>query len=234
MGELKPDVSATVRTLIRSLRSVPLLGDCVVFSRAALSRFGFRSAEYWDRRYRNGFTSGSGSYGELSRFKAEVINRFVAEHSLHSVVEFGCGDGHQLSLSRYPKYLGLDVSRTAVDMCGAQFRSDPTKSFGLLSDKLDTRADLALSLDVIYHLVEDSAFESHMRGLFESAKRYVIIYSDNAECLSNAGHVRHRCFSRWIERNAPAWWLVEHIVNTFPYDKHTQTGSWSDFWIYGR
>ena len=36
--------------------------------------------------------------------------------------------------------------------------------------------DLSLSLDVIYHLVEDRVFDLHMKTLFYSSK-YVIIFS---------------------------------------------------------
>ena len=38
------------------------------------------------------------------------------------------------------------------------------------------RAELALSLDVIYHLVEDTVYESYMGQLFDSATKYVIVY----------------------------------------------------------
>lgn len=51
-------------------------------------------------------------------------------------------------------------------------------------------ADLSLSLDVIYHLVEDEVFETYINTLFKSARRYVIIYSsnsdDNEECNAEA------------------------------------------------
>src|SRR5579864_6395854 len=72
------------------------------------------SQTYWDQRYAEGGTSGSGSYGEQAAFKAEILNGFVARHGIQSVIEFGCGDGNQLSLASYPSYVGLDVSRTAI------------------------------------------------------------------------------------------------------------------------
>jgi hypothetical protein len=62
------------------------------------------SAQYWEDRYVNGMTSGSGSYGRLAEFKAEFLNEFVADHKISSIVEFGCGDGAQLALAAYPKY----------------------------------------------------------------------------------------------------------------------------------
>ena len=71
------------------------------------------SAQYWDDRYRLAGNSGAGSYGRLADFKANVLNEFVAREKIASVVEFGCGDGNQLSLSRYPRYTGFDVSEHA-------------------------------------------------------------------------------------------------------------------------
>ena len=43
------------------------------------------------------------------------------------------------------------------------------------------RADLTLSLDVIYHLVEDDVFVSAMRALFDKAARFVVIYASNQD-----------------------------------------------------
>ncbi|MCL2283845.1 MAG: glycosyltransferase family 92 protein [Fibromonadales bacterium] len=65
----------------------------------------FDSGKYWEERYANGGNSGDGSYNCLAQFKAEILNDFVKEHSVNSAIEFGCGDGSQLSLVKYPKYL---------------------------------------------------------------------------------------------------------------------------------
>ena len=63
-----------------------------------LRQFWFsNSVEWWERRYSSGGTSGEGSYGRLAEFKAEIVNKFVKENGIDSVVEFGCGDGKQLS-----------------------------------------------------------------------------------------------------------------------------------------
>src|SRR5262245_1297922 len=127
------------------------------------------SGQYWERRYRAGMTSGVGSYGVLSQFKAELLNAFVASNDVRTVLEFGCGDGNQLRLAAYPLYLGLDVSKTAIDRCRERFEGDDTKSF-LWYDPARTinianflDADLTLSLDVLYHLVEDDVYWRYLR-----------------------------------------------------------------------
>jgi hypothetical protein len=172
------------------------------------------SGEYWEDRYSRKGTSGDGSYGELALAKAEFINAFVRDYSVRCVTEFGCGDGNQLSLARYPRYVGLDVSKAAIALCKTRFTNDRTKSFFLYDSQcfVDNagafRADLTLSLDVIYHLVEDHTFEAHMMHLFGSARRYVIVYATNTTAQGTAPHVRHRPFSRWVELNCPQWRLL--------------------------
>lgn len=193
------------------------------------------SQGYWEQRYAGQGDSGVGSYGKFAAFKAEVLNEFVAERSVRSVIEFGCGDGNQLMFARYPRYLGFDVSQTAIRKCRELFASDPTKAFGLMEEFKGQRADLTISLDVIYHLVEDEIFEHYMQTLFGAADRYVIIYSSDSE--KNRGyrgtHVRHRKSSRWVRRNLPAWTLLRRIPNRYPYRGDYTTGSFAEFFIYG-
>jgi SAM-dependent methyltransferase len=194
------------------------------------------SGSYWEERYAKGGSSGVGSYGKFAEFKAEVINAFVAERNVRSVIELGCGDGNQLALANYPEYLGFDVSEVAIDLCRRRFASDPSRRFAAMSRYAGEQADLALSLDVIYHLVEDDVFEQYMRMLFAAARRYVIVYSSDTEddAEHGAAHVRHRQFSRWIGQNLPEWRLLERIPNRYPYRGDYREGSFSDFFIYGR
>ena len=72
------------------------------------------SAKYWELRYRRGGNSGAGSYNNLAKFKANFLNNFVIENHIKSVIEWGCGDGHQLSLASYPQYIGYDVSKQSI------------------------------------------------------------------------------------------------------------------------
>ncbi|MDR2602882.1 MAG: class I SAM-dependent methyltransferase [Spirochaetaceae bacterium] len=81
----------------------------------------FDSADYWEGRYAQGGNSGAGSRDKLAAFKAGIINSFVAERSIKTVMEFGCGDGGQLLLADYPFYTGFDVSDTALEKCRKLF-----------------------------------------------------------------------------------------------------------------
>lgn len=192
----------------------------------------FRGSEaYWRERYAHGGNSGVGSYGKFAQFKAEVLNDFVEEHHVGSVIEFGSGDGNQLTLARYPEYTGFDVSELTVQICRARF---PQHRFELMSDYRSEQADLALSLDVIYHLVEDEAFDHYMRILFGAGRRFVVIYSSNHEAHGDAAHVRHRKFTDWTEANAAGWALARRIPNRYPFHGDYRTGSFADFYIFHR
>jgi SAM-dependent methyltransferase len=173
------------------------------------------SGSFWEQNYAGGDTSGPGSYGMLGEGKANFINNLVRTRNIESVIEFGCGDGHQLSLADYPSYVGLDVSPTAIGLCKNKFIDDSTKSFFLYDGQsfVDRSgrftADLAMSLDVIYHLIEDVTFENYMAHLFAAGDRFVLIYSTNGHIPNDAPHVRHRPVTAWIEQNCADWRLAE-------------------------
>jgi cyclopropane fatty-acyl-phospholipid synthase-like methyltransferase len=199
-------------------------------------RIGFKnSSNYWEQRYRKGKSSGAGSYGPLAQFKAEVLNNFVAKNEIQSVMEFGCGDGAQLSLAHYPSYIGVDIAQSSIDLCKRRFANDPTKSF-YRADQLPFNLELVdatLSLDVIYHLVEDDIFDTYMRSLFKCARQYVIIYSSNKIEPSGVPHVRHRKFTDWIEHNTQEWELTHYIPNRYPFAPNRENiTSFADFYFF--
>ncbi len=198
---------------------------------------GFRgSAKFWTSVYREGGNSGGGSYGKLAEFKAGVINAFLQEKNVYSVIEFGCGDGNQLSLMAYSQYLGLDVAPGAIDLCSQRFQGDFTKSFLLFDAKhfkpgLALSADLTLSLDVIFHLVEFETYETHLKQLFATSNKWVIIYGHDSDTFFPEPYTYPRQFTKWIESNVPNWNLLRVIRNAFPVGSPGES-SWSDFYVY--
>jgi hypothetical protein len=202
----------------------------------------FNSKNYWERRYSEGGFSGAGSYGRLAEYKAEFLNSFARRQNVSSVIEFGSGDGAQLRLLEFQHYIGLDVSKTSIKLCMQQYAGDRSKSFYLydaeyVSDNHHLfTAELALSLDVIYHLVEDSVFDAYMQALFNAAQKFVIIYASNTS--DNVGlqppHVRHRKFTDWVEQNKKCWTLTEHSVNKYSLKTNELDESFSDFYVYSK
>ncbi len=156
----------------------------------------FMSSKYWESRYAAGGNSGEGSYGRLAEFKADFLNNFTRDHDVLTAIELGCGDGNQLSMLKYPNYLGLDVSPTAVKICKRKFAGQ--KNFRFMTYRPERfnpgtfgQFDLAISLDVLYHLVELPTFETYMQHLFKLSTKHVIIYSSNEDHIENV-HVVHR------------------------------------------
>jgi len=201
------------------------LGD--LFRQAILLSKFVGSGKYWDRRYQLGGSSGDGSFGKLAEFKAEVLNKFVEDHAVETVIEFGCGDGEQLKLADYRQYLGLDVSGKAVALCSEKFEGDKGKSF-LQYDPLATpnlsrfiSADLTLSLDVIYHLIEDAIYQKYLTDLFCCSRRYVAVYSSDKDKRTASPHVRHRNFTEHVRKLFPEFRLTQTLENRYPSRSHS-------------
>lgn len=193
-----------------------------------------KTSLYWENRYKTGGNSGLGSYGEMAEFKAEVVNRFVSDNRISSLLDMGCGDGHQLSLLEVPFYTGVDVSPTVVEICKQRYKEDISKDF-FLYDEIDSlgKYDLVLSMDVIFHLLEDDTYEEYMTNLFKHARKYVIVYSSNNKGKVK-GHMREHRFTDWVHNNRKEWRCIQKVRNRYPYNEKTGEGSLSNFYIYGK
>jgi len=165
----------------------------------------FDSAEYWRRRYESGGNSGAGSYGALADFKATALNEFVAKEKIKSAIEYGSGDGNQLSLLLISEYIGLDVSTKVIEVLRDRYSSDLTKSFkeynpdNFTADS-STVAEIALSMDVILHLTEDERYEKYMNNLILSSSEYVGIFNTatDVQLEKMAEHNRYRDHRNWL------------------------------------
>ncbi|MDD3976370.1 MAG: hypothetical protein PHN22_04375 [Candidatus ainarchaeum sp.] len=196
------------------------------------------SKTYWENLYLNNGNSGSGSYGKLAQFKADIINDFIKNEKITEMLEFGCGDGNQLKMFKIKKYIGLDVSETIIKKCIDKYKNDKNKSFFIynpfcFSDKINKLStELTVSLDVLYHLLEYDTFQKYLTDLFKTSKKYVIIYSSNYDDIQIA-HEKRRNFTSWIEQNIADFKLIKIINNKYPYDPNNPDyTSLSDFYIY--
>ncbi len=198
------------------------------------------SADYWEHRYAGGGNSGTGSYDQLAAFKADFLNTFVGNNNIKDVLEFGCGDGNQLSLAKYPRYCGLDVSTSIIQSCMKRFEHDKTKSFFLhntlaFADNAGIfKAELTLSLDVLFHLTEKEVFEKYLQHLFAASTRFVIIYATDFDQEEEPfyPHENRRNFSRFVSDNMKDWSLKETIQNKYPVEKYGNIGSDCSFYVY--
>ena len=187
------------------------------------------SRRYWERRYALGGDSGAGSSGVLAAYKAAVLNDFIQTHNILSVVELGCGDGQQLQLAEYPTYTGLDIAASAVARCRDLFVGDGSKTFVHYNpdhfEPTDFQADMAISLEVIFHLTEDHLYRLYLQHLFALSRRWVLIFSSD-EADSTGGvfpHFRQRHFSA----DVPEGWILREQITNPHRDR-----SVSDFFVF--
>ena len=195
------------------------------------------SSEYWEKRYYEGGNSGSGSYGRLAEFKAFCINEFCKNNDVKKIVEWGCGDGNNLRLFNVEEYVGYDVSKTVVEMCKNNFSGSPRKTFihydgGVIENP--EVGELSISLDVLYHLTDDSIYSAYMQNLFNSSSKYVGIYSYDGYIKNTAGHVYYRPHSQYIDTNFKMFKLIKHIENKYKRNETSDPDetSWCDFYFY--
>lgn len=165
---------------------------------------------YWDRRYRDGRTSGAGSEGEAAAVKAATIDRVIGEHDIASVIDWGVGDGVVLGLvkAKVP-WLGLDVAPVAVERLRARYGPrSRTKRFALLADGSHEVRDLALSLDVLFHLPAEADYQLHLAQVFGSATKAVLIHASDHDGGRTARHVLWRRWTPDVAARFPEWELV--------------------------
>lgn len=219
------------------IEKVPVIGPLAVklYRRLTGEHQKVPSGEYWEERYKTGGNSGAGSYNHFAEFKGEIINTFISENSIETVIEFGCGDGNQLKYFLFPSYIGYDVSQSVITICTDMFKHDPSKQFRVMNSFGEERADLTLSLDVIFHLIEEEVYLDYMNKLFFSSNKFVIIYSSNSGEDENppvAPHIKHRRFTDWVDSYAPDFKLIKHIPNKYPFDGDGLRTTFSDFYIF--
>jgi SAM-dependent methyltransferase len=194
--------------------------------------------EYWENRYRNGGDSGHGSQGNLAGFKTEVINNIIEKFQIKRVVEWGCGDGRLCGTYKAEEYFGLDVSDYVIEKNKEKYADRiPQKMRFMTYDgsKIEVgKYDLSLSLDVIYHLIDEGMFEDYMYNLFNSSSNIVVIYSIDNDNLLGAAHIKYRKHTGFIEREFKEFDLIKVIDNMYPTNKFGAGGSDCSFFVYQR
>lgn len=186
-----------------------------------IAKIMFRgSKNYWINNYEKGGNSGEGSYNIFAKQKGEMVNDFIRTHNIKKIIELGCGDGNQLSYYNLNnvRYYGFDVSEKAINLCKEKHKHYLNKSFFVIDDNFivpkatDNTIDLALSMDVIFHLIEDTVFYEHLDILFNSSQKYVMIFGVNIENTKNEpAHVKHRMFVPIILDRFKDWELYKII-----------------------
>lgn len=193
----------------------------------------YTPAGYWERRYRDGRTSGAGSEGDEGAYKAAYVSKFLAEREVKTLVDWGCGDGQvlaQIELPAQTQYIGVDISPFTVarlrknnEFPGPRYLFHTVDSY---STGTRTQFELGLSMDVLFHFPEDRDYGEYLLRLFQCAEKYVMIYSTNYAGGRTSRHVFRREFTPDIAEHFPEWELTavetplrEGLASFFVYER---------------
>lgn len=167
------------------------------------------SEKYWIKRYKKlkKRPSGDGSYGENAIFKSDCVNESITRYGIKTILDFGCGDGNQASMFHgYGLYVGVDIAPKAIELCREKYKGRKHCIFAHASkmDKfVNLKIDLVLSMDVIFHLVEDEVYHKYMQTIFDVNAKYIGVYSTNtAFAHRSVAHVKHRNYSKEFNQNS--------------------------------
>lgn len=195
--------------LKKFLRKIPFFNSFLKFFHKTIFRMTYNSSIYWNERYSIGGNSGAGSYGDKAIIKADVVNRWIGLEEVESICEWGFGDGNQLSYYAIneKQYVGYDISDIVIN--AARIRFPKNFNFFWTSDYKNETYDLSLSIEVIFHL-DDSAFHDYMNNLFNSSKKYVIIFSTNYDSKPYYHMIHHEIID-YCKQHFPSFKLYETI-----------------------
>jgi SAM-dependent methyltransferase len=132
--------------------------------------------------------------GPVHRHVREDIVRRVNALDVHSVLDVGCGSGHNLAAlaatGRY-RLAGVDISNEAIDLARGYVPEAQLQVLDIEREVLRRRFDLVMSVQVVEHIVDDMAA---FRNMARMARRYVFVSTlagrmRRSELLT--GHVRN-------------------------------------------
>lgn len=221
------------------------------------------SRDYWDARYGSGGDSRSltasaaastGVYPFRTGFLLSLFEGALAP--VASVLDMGVGDGLQAyALAQrcrsIERYIGVDLSKVVVEVLNRDLPSNWSEVQGfegrehldlaffaysglsLPEEVLRRWFDVALSLQVIMHILEDELFHAYMSMLFGplGSWRFVVLHADNKP-HEQTNHLRGWRFTDWLEQHAPEWELIGQffIGDYVPEEVHSRPDD--AIWIY--
>eukprot|EP00928_Gymnodinium_smaydae_P084310 TRINITY_DN6757_c1_g1_i1.p1 TRINITY_DN6757_c1_g1~~TRINITY_DN6757_c1_g1_i1.p1 ORF type:complete len:326 (+),score=60.79 TRINITY_DN6757_c1_g1_i1:70-1047(+) len=221
--------------------------------------------DYWELRYKiggssRGLVGDSDTAYTFYEYRTEVLRQLFESGSLGgsvaSVLDMGVGDGLQAGMllsntKSVKKYVGIDLSHRMVRELRRSFEDNLKKNgfwrpdlevafygydgYTLPAELGQHQFDIALSLQVIMHLLEDALFDSYMTKLFDPAAswRHVIIQADNVQ-TAQYNHIRGWRFTDWIAEHAPMWVLRERYVFEEFLPREIANRPGDALWIYSR
>jgi 2-polyprenyl-3-methyl-5-hydroxy-6-metoxy-1,4-benzoquinol methylase len=170
----------------------------------------YNPQQYWQKRLQENFNlRGVGNIGFSQSYngwqyrrKAQVIKKIFHNTNLDKleVLDVGCGTGFftQWYLHRGAKIVGIDIAEKSVETLSSQFPGTFRMQDIASAEYEPLRLfDIVNMWDVIYHIVDDCAYERALDNISASLKPGgLFIFSDFLGRPSDtliAAHVKARC-----------------------------------------
>ncbi|MDG6222976.1 MAG: class I SAM-dependent methyltransferase [Candidatus Bathyarchaeota archaeon] len=143
---------------------------------------------YWERRYKQGGTSGEGSVDESRDWKWKIIDEEV--NIVENVVDVGCGD-LTFWLGRDCKnYTGIDISETILKKNKAT--RPQWKFIHSSSDRFieNLKAPIVFCFDMLFHIMDEDSFVKTVDNVCRYSSKYLFIYTWKKNPFSRSNALR--------------------------------------------
>ena len=188
---------------------------------------------YWERRHQRygvrldgvgqiglGHEANERDYEAKWEHIEDLLDQFEVTETW-SVIDAGCGIGWftERLVERGHETHGVDFSQEAVSL--ARERTGDRATFEV--SPLDSwtpheEADLVLCIDVLFHIVDDSAWHKALDGLADATRPGgLLVIQEHLEngASSEVPHVKWRAMSDY-QKALPGWELVDHVRYDLP------------------
>lgn len=132
--------------------------------------------------------SGVGSLPKNTKGYRKFIEKFLIDHNINSVVDFGCGDWQFSKLIDWNnvKYIGYDIVRDLIKDNTEKFSNKNIKFKITPNDlnKLDS-ADLLITKDVLQHMTNDDVVDFIMKTKHKYKYLLIINGTNPAEKINS-------------------------------------------------
>jgi trans-aconitate methyltransferase len=157
--------------------------------------------------------------GPVHRHMRRIVSRLLGELDYGSVLEVGCGAGHNLPLvcdgHDLKRVTGVDISQEALRRARERWPSAEFDRLDIQEEALPGRWDLVFSSLVLEHLPDDTAALEHMRAM---TGRYLVVttiggnYERYRSWETQMGHVRNYARGELEQKLRRAGFGIERAI----------------------
>jgi len=131
--------------------------------------------KYWDQRYNKDGISGRGSRGAEREWRWDLINNYIP--SIDQVIDVGCGDLEFWKGKDCIDYTGIDFSEVIIQK-NKEKRPDWKFINAPAEEYIEgIKAECVLCLGVLFHIMDDDAYQKILENLCKYSTKYIVIYT---------------------------------------------------------